>query len=115
MKKLLSLPPNLAEYLRKDNNPTWNDYFFTSDPQDKKLGSGGGTAWLLDTCRESENSALKFGDWLSSEKRILIHAGGQSRRLPAYAPIGKIFLPVPIFRWARGQKLDQTLLSLQLQ
>jgi galactokinase/mevalonate kinase-like predicted kinase len=114
MKKLLSLPPNLAEYLRKDNNPTWNDYFFTSDPQDKKLGSGGGTAWLLDTCRESENSVLKFGDWLSSEKRILIHAGGQSRRLPAYAPIGKIFLPVPIFRWARGQKLDQTLLSLQL-
>jgi hypothetical protein len=56
MKKLLSLPPNLAEYLRKDNNPTWNDYFFTSDPQDKKLGSGEETAWLLDTAEKAKTA-----------------------------------------------------------
>lgn len=41
-------------------------------------------------------------------------AGGQSRRLPAYAPSGKILTPVPVFRWKRGQRLDQNLLSLQL-
>ncbi|MCP4755701.1 MAG: bifunctional fucokinase/L-fucose-1-P-guanylyltransferase, partial [Proteobacteria bacterium] len=43
-----------------------------------------------------------------------IHAGGQSRRLPAYAPTGKILTPLPVFRWERGQKIDQTLLDLQL-
>jgi len=47
-------------------------------------------------------------------KRILLHAGGQSRRLPAYAPSGKILTPIPVFRWARGQQLKQNLLSLQL-
>ena len=45
---------------------------------------------------------------------ILLHAGGQSRRLPGYAPSGKILTPIPVFRWARGQKLGQNLLSLQV-
>ena len=53
-------------------------------------------------------------EWLGQEKRILLHAGGQSRRLPGYAPSGKILTPIPVFRWARGQRLSQNLLSLQL-
>ena len=53
-------------------------------------------------------------EWLPREKRILLHAGGQSRRLPSYAPSGKILTPVPVFRWERGQRLSQDLLSLQL-
>jgi galactokinase/mevalonate kinase-like predicted kinase len=51
---------------------------------------------------------------LKQEKRILLHAGGQSRRLPSYAPSGKILTPLPVFRWERGQRLSQDLLSLQL-
>ena len=31
-----------------------------------------------------------------------------------YAPSGKILTPIPVFRWARGQRLEQNLLSLQL-
>ena len=37
-----------------------------------------------------------------------------SRRLPAYAPSGKVLTPVPVFRWERGQRLSQDLLSLQV-
>lgn len=114
MKKLISLPHNLSAYLNKKSDPRFKDYFFTSDPATKKLGSGGGTAWLLNECKENEAHGSDFSEWLPIEKRILIHAGGQSRRLPAYAPTGKIFLPIPVFRWARGQKINQTLLSLQL-
>ena len=51
---------------------------------------------------------------MGAEKRILLHAGGQSRRLPGYAPSGKILTPIPVFSWERGQKLGQNLLSLQL-
>lgn len=40
--------------------------------------------------------------------------GGQSRRLPGYAPSGKVLTPIPVFRWARGQRITQDLLSLQL-
>ncbi len=57
---------------------------------------------------------MEFDQWLQSEKRILLHAGGQSRRLPSYAPSGKILTPVPVFRWEIGQRLSQDLLHLQL-
>lgn len=119
MKKLLSLPPNAVEKYLTINRLPENEYYCTSDPVGHKLGSGGGTVWLLEQAASHAQQAEQSGDadfssWLSKEKRILVHAGGQSRRLPAYAASGKISLPVPVFRWMRGQKIDQTLLDLQL-
>ena len=114
MKKLLSLPPNLVDYFHKIEDVSTDEYFCTSDPVGSKLGSGGGTAWLLRECHRHWGSGQQFDQWLPQDKRILIHAGGQSRRLPAYAPSGKILTPIPVFRWARGQRLKQNLLELQL-
>lgn len=114
MKKLLSLPPNLVECFHDIEKADRTEWFCTSDPIGSKLGSGGGTAWLLEACRQEMDSDSDFLTWLGKEKRILLHAGGQSRRLPGYAPSGKILTPVPVFRWARGQRLSQNLLSLQL-
>lgn len=113
MKKLLSLPPNVVPHFHALTGASHTEYFATSDPVGVKLGSGGGTAWLLHQAAAAEG-ATSFSEWLAQEKRILVHAGGQSRRLPAYAACGKVQLPVPVFRWARGQKLSQTLLDLQL-
>ena len=91
------------------------EFFCTSDPIDQKLGSGGGTTWLLEAAFQNERlEGDDFSAWLKQEKRILLHAGGQSRRLPAYAACGKVMLPIPVFRWARGQRIDQTLLDLQI-
>ena len=114
MKKLLSLPPNLVECFHEIEHVDKSEWFCTSDPVGSKLGSGGGTAWLLEACRKEWNPNMELMEWLSQEKRILLHAGGQSRRLPGYAPSGKILTPIPVFRWARGQRLSQNLLSLQL-
>ena len=114
MKKLLSLPPNLVECFHDLEKVDRAEWFCTSDPVGSKLGSGGGTAWLLEACRKEWSPELSLREWLGQEKRILLHAGGQSRRLPGYAPSGKILTPVPVFRWARGQRLSQNLLSLQL-
>jgi len=114
MRKLLSLPPNAVKDYALLNARDGKEWFFTADPRDQRLGSGSGTTWLLEECYRDENPGVDFDDWLSAEKRILIHAGGQSRRLPAYAVTGKISLPVPVFRWSRGQRLSQDLLSLQL-
>lgn len=108
MQKLLSLPPNLVEAFHDLEKVHPDEWFCTSDPVGHKLGSGGGTAWLLDQWRQCRTAAQQ------AEKRILLHAGGQSRRLPAYAPSGKVLTPVPVFRWARGQRLGQNLLSMQL-
>ncbi|GBU08627.1 kinase [Bacteroidales bacterium] len=93
------------------SSPEW---FCTSDPIGERLGSGAGTSWLLESCRKEENPKMPFEQWLPLKRRILLHAGGQSRRLPSYAPSGKILTPIPVFRWARGQKLNQNLLSLQV-
>lgn len=109
MKKLLSLPPNLVDCFHDVTKLSPSEWFCTNDPVGKKLGSGGGTTWLLDQYEKSScyNSS-------KDEKRLILHAGGQSRRLPSYAPSGKILTPIPVFRWERGQRLSQDLLSLQI-
>ena len=117
MKKLLSLPPNLVGSFHDVTGLSRAEYFCTNDPVGHRLGSGGGTTWLLEEAYRSQESgdrSQEFDAWLASEKRILLHAGGQSRRLPSYAPSGKILTPIPVFRWERGQRLSQNLLSLQL-
>lgn len=112
--KLLSLPPNLVGSFHEVTGLSPEEYYCTSDPVGSRLGSGGGTTWLLEECHRSWAPGSDFGGWLASGRRIILHAGGQSRRLPSYAPSGKILTPIPIFRWERGQKLSQTLLDLQL-
>ena len=104
MKKLLSLPPNLVGCFHDVTGLSHDEFFCTNDPVGHKLGSGGGTTWLLQQAHE----------WLNGERCIVLHAGGQSRRLPSYAPSGKILTPIPVFRWERGQRLSQSLLDLQL-
>ena len=113
MKKLISLPPNVVDRFYDISGLSPESYYCTCDPPGHRLGSGGGTTWLLQECFRAEASE-DFDTWLSAEKRILIHAGGQSKRLPSYAVSGKVLMPVPVFRWERGQKLSQNLLSLQL-
>ena len=104
MKKLLSLPPNLVDCFHDVTGLSRDEFFCSCDPIGHRLGSGGGTTWLLQQAR----------DWLNGERCIILHAGGQSKRLPAYAVSGKVLTPVPVFRWERGQRLSQTLLDLQM-
>lgn len=74
-----------------------------SDPEGKRIGSGGSTIIsLLEVLnREIIHRKSKKTDPITWQKiledlRILIiHAGGDSRRLPPYGPCGKIFIPVP--------------------
>ena len=116
MKKLLSLPPNLVGCFHEVTKYDPAEWFCCCDPSGARLGSGGGTTWLLESCRRAEgpDGCRSLAEWAGKEKRILLHAGGQGRRVPAYAPSGKILTPIPVFRWERGQKLSQDLLSLQL-
>ena len=113
LKKLLSLPPNLVSAFHEVTGLSEEEYFCTCDPIGHRLGSGGGTSWLLMEAMKGDK-AETFDEWLAKEKRILVHAGGQSKRLPSYAVSGKVLMPLPVFRWERGQKLSQNLLSVQL-
>ena len=114
MQKLLSLPPNLVGCFHEVTGLRTEAYFCTCDPIGQRLGSGGGTVWLLEEAWRQERRSKEFGAWLAKEKRILIHAGGQSKRLPGYAVSGKVLIPLPVFPWERGQRRSQDLLGVQL-
>lgn len=111
---LLSLPPNVVPHFHALTGLAPEEWFCANDPVGHKLGSGGGTAWLLAAAHASAATGEPFDKWLATEQRVLIHAGGQSRRLPCYAPSGKALTPIPVFRWESGQRIDQTLLDTQM-
>lgn len=109
---LLSLPPTMCGSL-PDCCPELAERCFAAfDPPDSQLGSGGGTSYLLERAWKKSGGA-GFFQWLENSNKLLVHAGGESRRLPAYAAPGKAFLPMPALRWKYGQRLDQTLLDMQ--
>lgn len=114
MKILLSLPPNLAQQFHEIEGKSYDNWFCASDPVGTKLGSGGGTAHLLAEAWKASKCTSTFKEWHQQDPKILIHGGGQSRRLPAYAPTGKLLSPIPVFRWARGQRLSQHLLDMKM-
>ena len=78
MQKLLSLPPNLIDSFHQLEEVNHTDWFCTSDPVGSKLGSGGGTTWLLQACHQAFAPEETFSKWIGNEKKILLHAGGQS-------------------------------------
>ena len=72
------------------------------DPGGRRVGSGGSTLFcLLEVLRrrlgsKKTRSDRRYWQQVLGELRILIvHAGGDARRLPAYGPCGKAFVPVP--------------------
>src|SRR5450631_3698201 len=69
-----------------------------ADIDGRRIGSGGSTLECLKqvVARERRNGLSEPVQEILSKLRILIlHAGGDSRRLPAYSPCGKIFVPLP--------------------
>lgn len=87
--------------------------FACHDPNDP-VGSGGGTAHILYRAWQHYAPEKPFRAWLNESRKVIIHSGGQSRRLPAYAAVGKTLMPIAVERGSVGQRFDQSLLDLQL-
>ncbi|MCM1127488.1 MAG: bifunctional fucokinase/L-fucose-1-P-guanylyltransferase [Lachnospiraceae bacterium] len=68
------------------------------DPAGKRVGSGGATFHVLKYLAEK---AMEGGErcpaesCLKGRKILVIHSGGDSRRVPQYSVCGKLFSPVP--------------------
>lgn len=74
--------------------PAGTHYAVLPDPDGKRVGSGGATFNVLRYIAEQEPSADPAG--LFKGRRILvIHSGGDSKRVPQYSACGKLFSPVP--------------------
>ena len=71
--------------------PCKTKYLVLPDPEGKRVGSGGATLQVLRKLAEQQDIAGDFHN-----KRILvIHSGGDSKRVPQYSVCGKLFSPVP--------------------
>lgn len=73
-----------------------------ADPGGRRIGSGGSTLYcLMEVLHRrlgrdvAKSGPRRWGQVLAALRILIIHAGGDSRRLPAYGPCGKIFIPVP--------------------
>jgi len=82
--------------------PQVRDVLVIADRDGRRIGSGGSTLQCLAEVLRRESQPGEDGsnrhsaEAILSRLRILIvHAGGDSRRLPAYSPCGKIFIPLP--------------------
>jgi len=70
------------------------DFAVCADPPGGRVGSGGGSLWALRAAiRRLGLDGGRAG--LGGSRVLVVHAGGESRRLPAYVPEGKLFAPLP--------------------
>jgi len=63
------------------------------DPDGKRVGSAGSTVRCLMKVVEKERGTS--AEALKDLRILIIHAGGDSKRLPPYSICGKIFMPIP--------------------
>ena len=124
---LLTLPPRLADYLNHPRRRSaWRQrlaawpgapVFIGADPADRKLGSGGGAVHALHQAWLASAPSSRRADlaaWLAASSKLILHSGGESRRLPAYAALGKIFLPLPPLNGLAPRRYDQMLADFQI-
>lgn len=90
--------------LRRDAGllPTVRETLVVPDLEGRRIGSGGSTLCCLVEILRRESARRRIAptpagvrEVLSGLRILIVHAGGDSRRLPAYGPCGKIFVPLP--------------------
>ncbi len=68
--------------------PSATHYAVVPDPDGKRVGSGGATLAVMKYIYEREGT-------FTGKKIMVIHSGGDSKRIPQYSACGKLFSPVP--------------------
>lgn len=63
-----------------------------SDPDGVRVGSGGATLNVLDWLARRESGKQPH---FANKRILVIHSGGDSKRVPQYSACGKLFSPVP--------------------
>lgn len=86
------------------------DFRVYSDPQAGRVGSGGGTLCALRALL-ADYTVDTVDEFFARHRILMIHAGGESRRMPCYVPEGKIFAPIPV---ATSLVIPPVVLDLQL-
>lgn len=78
--------------VREDNGflPKHTHFAVIPDPDGKRVGSGGATLSVIRYIAEHRGTSD-----FSGLRILVIHSGGDSKRVPQYSALGKLFSPVP--------------------
>lgn len=68
-------------------------YKVLPDPDGKRVGSGGATFNVLKYIAQQDGDARE--NHFRGKRILVIHSGGDSKRVPQYSACGKLFSPVP--------------------
>ena len=81
------------DYRIKNNLlPKGTKYAVLADPDGKRVGSGGATFNVMKYIAEQNEGEENH---FKGKRILVIHSGGDSKRVPQYSAIGKLFSPVP--------------------
>ncbi len=101
----------LDRRIRHGLYPREIEFHVYADPPGR-VGSGGGTLWALHRLYDDLGiDPLTDLHSIDAPSVLILHAAGESRRLPVYAPEGKLFAPLPI---PSSSVLPPVVLDLQL-
>lgn len=73
---------------RKEFLPSGTKFVAIPDRDGKRVGSGGATLEVLKYLKKAETD-------FAGLRVLVIHSGGDSKRVPQYSALGKLFSPVP--------------------
>lgn len=79
--------------LKKGLLPSHGRYVVLADPEGVRVGSGGATFHVLKYMAEEAGGDTE--NCFTGRKVLVIHSGGDSKRVPQYSICGKLFSPVP--------------------
>ncbi len=79
--------------LRLKQLPARTGYLVLPDPDGKRVGSGGATLNVLKAIAQREQK--DESNFFKGLRVLVIHSGGDSKRIPQYSTCGKLFSPVP--------------------
>ena len=82
----------IDERLEKGLLPAETHYAVLPDPDGKRVGSGGATFQVMRYIGEQNSDE---GNPFKGRRILVIHSGGDSKRVPQYSATGKLFSPVP--------------------
>ena len=79
--------------LRLKQLPSRTKFLVFPDPEGKRVGSGGATLNVLHQLALLEQK--DDSNFFKNLRILVIHSGGDSKRIPQYSTCGKLFSPVP--------------------
>ena len=89
----------IARRKEKGQIPSGPLFLVVPDIEGARIGSGGATINALRALAERTLPSAgvdSLVDWWSSRRVLVIHSGGESRRLPQYSLSGKLFTVMPV-------------------